>query len=100
MPPTSLLISNREMQAARDNGRARPLTPDIPEFQRCWGEWWLACEGGWLRITDTHLAGRLSAVRERLDFEHEEQACLRAQAQAAQGREGPSWLPHGATAPT
>lgn len=90
MPATSLLISHREMQTARNAGRTRPLTNDIPEFTRYWGEWWVSSADGWLRITDTHLASRLTIIRERLDAEQDEQACLHAQAQAA-SKEEPPW---------
>jgi hypothetical protein len=82
MPATSLIISHREMQSARDAGRARPLPPDITELVKYWGDWWLSSADGWLRITDTHLASRLDQVRTRLDHAEEEEACLRSQQQS------------------
>jgi hypothetical protein len=80
MPATSLLISHREMQSARDAGRARPLTEAITEFVRYWGEWWVSSPDGWLRVTDAHLASRLDSARTRLDTAAEEEACRRARA--------------------
>jgi hypothetical protein len=81
VPATTLLISHREMQNARDAGRARPLTVAITEFVRYRGDWWVSSADGWLRITDTHLASRLDIVRNRLDVAEDEEACRRAQEQ-------------------
>jgi hypothetical protein len=92
------MLSHHEMKKARDAGRARPLTQAIPEFVRYWGDWWVSSADGWLRITDTHLASRLDAVCQRLDIEAEEQACLRAQAHAADRKEELPWLPRHARA--
>jgi hypothetical protein len=80
MPATSLLISHREMQSARDAGRARPLTEAITEFVRYWGDWWVSCSDGWLRVTDAHVASRLDIARARLDAAEDDEACRRSQA--------------------
>jgi hypothetical protein len=79
MPATSLIITHREMQHARDAGRARPLTAAITEFASYWGDWWITSADGWLRITDTHLASRLSQIRARLDQADEDNACIISQ---------------------
>ena len=88
MPATSLLITDREMQSALDQGRARPLCPDIPEIRRYYGAWWITCPQGWLRITDTHIADRLNRIRMRLDVAEESAACRRAMQQDQPGPPG------------
>jgi hypothetical protein len=88
MPATSLMITHREMGNARDAGKARPLSPAITEFVKYWGDWWVSSADGWLRITDTHLAGRLEIVRARLDTAAEEAACHRSR-QALEDEEPP-----------
>jgi hypothetical protein len=79
MPATSLLISHREMQAAQEHGKVRPLCQAIPEFCKWYGTWWLLSADGWLRITDAHLAGRLDRIQMRLDIAEEEQTCRQVQ---------------------
>ena len=64
---TSLMITDREMQTAVNQGQARQLCRDIPEITKCQDHWWLAAPEGWLRITDCYLAERLDQIRQRLD---------------------------------
>jgi hypothetical protein len=91
MPATSLVISNREMTTAISAGRARPLSDDIPELVKHWGDWWVSSPDGWLKITDAHLASRLDQARTRIDIAEDEQKCLRAQQEAEQ-QGGSQWL--------
>jgi hypothetical protein len=89
MLAAALVISHREMQVAATAGRARQLTDEIPEFRRYCGQWWVASPEGWLRITDTHLAGCLDTIKTRLDIADEAVACERAQRAAFRLRGGP-----------
>lgn len=79
MPATSLLITSNRMRAEREHGRVRDLHPDIPEFCKYYGTWWIQSPDGWLRITDTHLSSRLDRIKTRLDIAEDNLACERAQ---------------------
>jgi len=83
MPATSLMISHQEMRDAQEAGRTRPLSPDITDFVKYRGDWWLRSPEGWLRITDSYLASRFDAVRARLDLAEDDAICLLAQEQGA-----------------
>jgi hypothetical protein len=79
MLAAALVISHREMRVAAAAGRARQLIDEIPEFRRYCGQWWVISPEGWLRITDTHLAGCLDTVKMRLDVAKEMVSCERAE---------------------
>jgi hypothetical protein len=68
-PAADLLleISHAEMDAAYRAGRAVSLGRAIPWLARYRDAWWVAYEGGWLRVSDKateadldHLAARLT----------------------------------------
>lgn len=84
MPATSMLITNQQMHREREHGRVRDLHPDIPEFCKWYGSWWIQSPDGWLRITDTHLSSRLERVKRRLDIAEDDLACDRARYQDEQ----------------
>jgi hypothetical protein len=77
---TSLMITDREMQAATNQGRASQLCGDIPEIRRFRGTWWLGAPEGWLRITDCYLSERFDQIRQRLDIAEEDIAVEAAHA--------------------
>ena len=52
-------LTNQAMQEATLAGSARPLSKIITDFARYQEHWWLACNGYWLRITDTQLIATL-----------------------------------------
>lgn len=80
MPATSLLITAQRMRQEQEHGRVRALHPDIPEFCRWFGTWWIQSPdpAGWLRVTDAHLASRLDRIKTRLDIAEDNLACEKA----------------------
>lgn len=70
MPATSLLITAQKMRQEQEAGRVRDLHPDIYEFCRYYGCWWVqsADPPGWLRVTDLWISSRLDRIKTRLDI--------------------------------
>jgi hypothetical protein len=61
-----LEVSRARMNDAACAGTAVPLGPGLPWVARYLGAWWVAYEGGWLRVTDGDLAADLDDVAARL----------------------------------
>jgi hypothetical protein len=80
MPATSLLVTNQQMRQEQEQGRVRVLHPDLPEFCRWYGAWWIRSPdpAGWLRVTDDHLRRLLDQIKTRLDIAEDNLACDRA----------------------
>jgi len=90
MPATSLLITAQKMRREQEEGRVRYLHPEIHEFLRWCGVWWIqsADPPGWLRVTDSWLASRLDRIKLRLDIAEDNRAC--EEAMNAENPDGPS----------
>jgi hypothetical protein len=66
-----LRVTHAEMDTARADGRAFPLSTAI-RWMACYQDaWWIECERGWLRILSTeaitgldNAAARLTVIRE------------------------------------
>lgn len=80
MPATSLLITAERMRKEQEAGRVHDLHPDIPEFRKWWGSWWLQSvdPAGWLRVTDAYLSARLDRIKTRLDIAEDNRMCEEA----------------------
>ena len=74
-----LTVAHADMRRALDQGSAVPFGPGVLAGIARWAKaWWVAWEGGWLRVTDELTAAELDAVAARL-----------AQAEALSGPERP-----------
>lgn len=80
MPATSLLITAQQMLREQERGTVRDLHPDIPEFRKWYGAWWIQSPDpvGWLRVTDEFIAHRLDRIKIRLDTAEDNRACEQA----------------------
>jgi hypothetical protein len=75
-----LAVTHADMGHALDRGFAVPFGPGVLSGIARWaGAWWVAWEGGWLRVTDELTAADLDAAAARL-----------AEAEAASGAERPA----------
>lgn len=80
-----LAVTHADMARALDRGSAVPFGPGVLGGIVRWaGAWWVAWEGGWLRVTDELTAADLDAVAARL-----------AEAEALGGPESSAQAPHG-----
>lgn len=85
MPATSLLITAQKMRREQEEGRVHDLHPEISEFRKWFGSWWVqsADPAGWLRVTDEYIASRLDRIKMRLDIAEDNRACEQAMKEAA-----------------
>lgn len=80
-----LAVTHADMGRALDRGSAVPFGPGVLGGIARWaGAWWVAWEGGWLRVTDEFTVADLDAVAARL-----------AEAEAASGPESSAQARHG-----
>ena len=65
-PGGPLPVTHKEMDSARARGAATPLAAGVTWIARYQDAWWIAYEGGWLRVTDEPLRDDLDRASSRL----------------------------------
>jgi hypothetical protein len=65
--PGGLGVSHQEMDNARARGEARPFAGGVTWIARYKDAWWIAYEGGWLRVVDEPLQADLDRNSARLE---------------------------------
>ena len=66
VPGGPLSMTHKEMDSARARGEATPLAAGVTWIARYQDAWWIAYEGGWLRVTDEPLRDDLDRASSRL----------------------------------
>jgi hypothetical protein len=61
-----LEVSHARMNDAASTGIVASLGQGFPWIARYLNAWWVEFEGGWLRVTDAHVAAELDDVASRL----------------------------------
>lgn len=67
VPGGPLGVTHQEMDSARTRGEATPLAAGVTWIARYKDAWWIAYEGGWLRVVDEPLHADLDRNSARLE---------------------------------